>query len=63
MERKVKEHCTKDSDSNPSVVSRDVSKDTAIGVAEFGHKEPQYWFNQEYTKNNPPHDSVAKRHS
>ena len=34
MERKVKEHCTEDSDSSPGVVSRDVSKDTAMGVAE-----------------------------
>ena len=34
MERKVKEQCTEDSDSSPGVVSRDVSEDTAMGVAE-----------------------------
>ena len=32
--RRAKEKCTKDSDSNPSGVSRDVLDDTAIGVGE-----------------------------
>ena len=32
---RAKENCTKDSDSNPSVVSRDVLGDTAIGVREL----------------------------
>ena len=31
----AKENCTEDSDSNPSVVSRDVFEDTAIGVGEL----------------------------
>ena len=48
------------SDSNPSVVSRDVLEDTAIGVGELAHKEAQCWFNQEYTKSNPPTRPVAK---
>ena len=33
--RRVKEKCAKRSDSNPSVVSRDVLEDTAIGVGEL----------------------------
>ena len=32
---RAKVKCTKDSDSNPSVVSRDVLEDTAIGVGEL----------------------------
>ena len=40
MERaEAKERCTKDSDSNPSVVSRDVLKDTATGVGESATKK------------------------
>ena len=52
--------CTKDSDSNPSVVSRDVLEDTAIGVGEFGHKEAQCWFKQEYTRSSPQQDPLQR---
>ena len=40
-----------------SVVNRDVSEDTTIGV---GHKEAQCWFEQVYTKSNPPQDPLQR---
>ena len=36
--RRAKVKCTKDSDSNPGMVSRDVLEDTAIGVGELATK-------------------------
>ena len=38
--------CTKDSDSNPSVVSRDVLEDTAIGAGELATKKRSVGSNQ-----------------
>ena len=52
-----KRKCTKDSDSNPSVVSRDVLKDTAIGVGESATKKPSVGSNQSIS------GPAAKRHS
>ena len=62
MERaKAKENCTKDSDFNPSVVSREVLEHTAIGVGELaGHKESQCWIKQEYAKNHPGQDPLQR---
>ena len=47
MERaRAKENCTKDSDSNPSVVSRDVLEDTAIGVGELATRNRSVGLNK-----------------
>ena len=44
--RRAKEKCAKDSDSNPSVVSRDVVEDTVIGVGELATKKPSVVLNK-----------------
>ena len=46
MARRAKEKCTRDSDSNPSVVSRDVLVDTAIGVGELDTKKRSVGLNK-----------------
>ena len=47
MERaRAKEGCTKDSDSNPSVVNRDVLEDTTIGVGELVTKKRSVGLNK-----------------
>ena len=56
---RANEKCTQDSDSNPSV-SSDVLEDTAIGVGELDTKKAQCWFKQEYSKSNPPHDTLQR---
>ena len=43
---RTKVKCTKDSDSNPSVVSRNVLEDTAIGVGELATKKRSVGFNR-----------------
>ena len=54
MERaRAKENCTKDSDFNPSVVSRDVLGDTAFGVGELATRNRSVGLKQESAKNNP----------
>ena len=40
------ENCTKDSDSNPSVVSRDVLEDTAVGVGELATRSRSVGLNK-----------------
>ena len=54
-----RKHAQKDSGSNPSVVSRDVLEDTAIGAGGSGTKKPS-WFKQEYMDNNPPQDPLQR---
>ena len=58
--RMAKEKCTKDSDSNPSAVGTDVLEFSAIGAGEWASKESQCWFEQEYSKNNPPQDPLQR---
>ena len=43
---KTKENCTKGSDSNPSVVSRNVLEETAIGVGELATRNRSVGFNK-----------------
>ena len=43
---RTKERCTKDSDSNPSVVNRDVLEDTAIGAGELATKQRSVGLNK-----------------
>ena len=43
---RAKERCTKDSDSNPSVVNTDVLVDTAIGAGELATKPRSVGFNK-----------------
>ena len=57
---RTKVKCTKDSDSNQSVVSRDVLKDAAIGVGESATKKRSVGSKQEYTKSNPPQDPLPR---
>ena len=56
---KAKGSCTMDSDSNPSVVSRDVEEDTATGVGEMVAKKRSVG-SKKYTKNNPPKDPLQR---
>ena len=44
--QRAKEKCTKDSDLNPSVVTRNVLVDAAIGVGESGTKKPSVGLNK-----------------
>ena len=44
--KRAKEKCTRDLDSNPSVVSRDVLEDTAVGVGESDTKTGSVGLNQ-----------------
>ena len=44
--QRAKEKCTKDSDSNPSVVNSESLVDTAIGVGESGTKKPSVGLNK-----------------
>ena len=57
---KGKRKCTKDSDFNPSVVSRDVLEDTAIGAGESATRSRSVGFKREYTENIPPQDPLQR---
>ena len=57
MARRAKDKCTKDSDSNPSVVSRDVVENT--GAGESATRSRSVGLN-EYTKNVPPQDPLQR---